>query len=423
MTERLATTSPADAPPRLTAFAPYDDAFRADPYPEYDRIRAMGGPVLWDYLESYLVSSYADAASVLANPRIVVEPPPHVAAALAAIIPDSLAPMQRTVLFSDPPDHDRLRNLTRRALAARALTKALARARITCSAVLARAARRGELEVVDELAFPVALQVIGDLLGVPRTDLPMLRDWGQCMSPAADIPAAPGAVEQAVEAFERFDDYFGRLVRRRLAGGDRGGAGDDLFATLMRAQADGLISRSEAHASATLLFISGHETLVAFIASAFLTLLRHPDQLALLRSRPGLAGNAVDEVLRYESPLQLATAGGGRWTTEDTKVGGRLVPAGERVLTLIGAANRDPAAYQDPASFDITRPGIRHLALGHGLHYCLGAVLAKAEGQLVLEALAGWHADLELVEEHPRWLPLFMQRRLAALPLHVSSRL
>jgi pimeloyl-[acyl-carrier protein] synthase len=424
MTERLATTT-VDAPPLLTDFAPYNEAFRADPYPEYDRIRGMDGPVLWDYLESYLVSSYADAASVLANPRIVVEPPPHVAEALAAIVPDSLAPMQRTVLFRDPPDHDRLRNLTRRALAAHALTDALAGARATLSGILARAVRRGQLEVVDELAFPVALQVVGDLLGVPRSDLPMLRDWGQRMSPAADIPAAPGAVEQAVEAFEAFDDYFGRLAERRLAERrlaerDPGTASGDLFATLMRAQADELISRSEAHASATLLFISGHETLVAFMASAFLNLVRHRDQLALLRRRPELAGNAVDEVLRYESPLQLATAGGGRWTTEDTVIGGRLVPAGQRVLTLIGAANRDPAAYRDPASLDITRPGIRHLALGHGLHYCLGAVLAKAEGQLVLEALAGWHADLELIEERPRWLPLFMQRRLAALPLRVS---
>ncbi|MEV5974970.1 cytochrome P450 [Streptomyces sp. NPDC051921] len=406
------------AVPILKDFDPYTDAFRADPYPEYARVRALGGPVYWDYLDAYVVSSHADSAAVLADPRLRLQPPDPVSELLAVMVPESLRSMNTTLLFQDPPDHTRLRNLTRRPFASPRLHRVLAEAREGADRILAEALRRGSLEVVDELAFPVSLQAIGDLLGVPRADLPRLKDWGQAMSPAADIPADPGSIETAVEAFEAFDAYLGDLARRR-----RDEPGDDLFSSLVEAERDGLISRAELHANAILVFISGHETLVAFTASAVLTLLRHPDQLALLRARPELAATAAEEVMRYESPLQLATAGGGRWTSEDVELSGRVVPAGSRVLTFLGAANRDPAVYPDPDRFDITRSGTPHLALGHGLHYCLGAALAKRQGALMMEALAAWPAEFAPeAADAPRWLPLFMQRRLARLPVTVTPR-
>ncbi|MCX4984963.1 cytochrome P450 [Streptomyces sp. NBC_00572] len=405
-----------DFPPSLKDFDPYTPEFRADPYPEYARIRELGGPVHWDYLDSYVVSGHADASAVLADPRLLLRPPAPVAELLATIVPESLRSMNQTLLFQDPPDHTRLRNLTRRPFASPRLQGVLADAREAADRILGEAVRRGGLEVVDDLAFPVSLQAIGDLLGIPREDLPQLRDWGQAMSPAADIPADPGSIERAVEAFEAFDAYIGRLAERR-----RADPGDDLFSSLLEAEREGLLSRDELHANVILIFISGHETLVAFTASAVLTFLRHPDQLALLRARPELAATAAEEVMRYESPLQLATAGGGRWTAEDIEVGGRVIPADSRVLTFIGAANRDPAVYPDPDRFDITRSGARHLALGHGLHYCLGAALAKQQGTLMMEALAAWPVALESeAVERPVWLPLFMQRRLAELPVTVA---
>ncbi|MBM0232576.1 cytochrome P450 [Micromonospora sp. STR1_7] len=404
-------------PPVLDDFDPYNPIFRADPYPEYERIRAVGGPVYWEYLDSYLIASHADATAVLAEPGLRVQPPPEVAEMLLSMVPTELHPMQQTLLFQDPPDHTRLRNLTRRAFSSSAIAGVLAEGRHTARAVLDRAVRSGRLEVVDDLAFPVSLQVIGDLLGVPRSDLPLLKEWGQALSPAADIPAAAGSLERALEGFQAFDDYFGRLAERR-----RRDPGDDLFSALVQAEAEGVISRDELHANAILTFISGHETLVAFAASAFLCFLRRPDQLTLLRQRPELAANAVDEVLRYESPLQLATAGGGRWTQQDLLVGDHVIPAGQRVLVLLGAANRDPAVYPDPDRFDIVRPAYRHLSLGHGLHFCVGAVLARQQGSMILEELAATRAEFEATLTELDWMPLFMQRRLAALPLRVDPR-
>lgn len=404
-------------PAVLTDFDPYNATFRNDPYPEYDRIRAIGGPVYWDYLDSYLVTSHADATAVLAEPGLRVQPPADVERMLMSMVPESLHAMQQTVLFRDPPDHTRLRNLTRRAFTGPALGGVLVPARQAARRILTRAAAAGRLEVVDELAFPVSLQVIGDLLGVPREDLPRLRDWGQAMSPAADIPAAPGSLDRALAGFHAFDEYFGQLAERR-----RREPGDDLFSALVAANEQGVISRDELHANAILVFISGHETLVAFVASAFLCFLREPEQLALLRRRPDLAGNAMEEVLRYESPLQLATAGGGRWSQRELVIGGYLIPAEQRVLTVLGAANRDPAVYQDPHRFDITRSGYRQLALGHGLHFCLGSALAKQQGTMLLEELARWPARFAAADPdgQPSWLPLFMQRRLAELTLTVD---
>ncbi|TDB85801.1 cytochrome P450 [Actinomadura sp. KC216] len=413
MTEH-ATGAPV---PRLDDFDPFTPAFRADPYPAYRRIREMGGPVLWDYLESYLVARHTDVTSVLADPRIQVEPAPEVAELMAAMVPESLAPMQRTMLFRDPPEHGRLRGLVRKAFTGSGLHKPLAAGRETAARALARATEEGTFEVVSQFAFPVSVQVIGDILGVPREDLDDLRAWGQALSPAADIPPGPEALDLAIDAYERFDDYFDRLVAER-----RRNPREDLLTGLIQAQERGQLTRSELHATATLVFVSGHETLMILMSNAVLTLLRHPDQLALLRQRPELAGNAVEELLRFESPLQLATAGGGRWAREDIEIGGRVIPAGSRILTLIGAANRDPAVYPDPDRFDVARTVQRPLSLGHGLHFCVGAVLARAEGRMAIEELARWEADLELTEEEPQWLPLFIQRRLGALPIKVRAR-
>ena len=412
---RSGSAAPATVP-LLTDFNPYTEAFRDDPYPEYRRIRELGGPVRWEYLDAYVVASHADATAVLADPSIRVQPPAEVAEMMAAVIPPELMAMQGTLLFRDPPDHTRLRALTRRAFAPGALDGVLREASATASRILDQAAAEGRLELVEDFAFPVSLQVIGDLLGLPREDLTQLRDWGQMMSPAADFPPSPASVEEAMEAYIRFDEYFGRLAAHR-----RREPGNDLFSDLVRAQVAGNLTAQELHANAVLVFISGHETLVAFMASAVLTFLRNPAQLDLLRHRPNLAASAVDEVLRYESPLQLATAGGGRWTTTDVEIGDRVIPAGERVLTLVAAANRDPAVYPDPDRFDITRRGYRHLALGHGLHYCLGAALAKLQGELVLQHLADWPFDLAMAQS-ARWIPLFMQRRLVELPLTVTPK-
>ncbi|MCZ4101597.1 cytochrome P450 [Streptomyces sp. So13.3] len=403
--------------PVLEDFHPYSDQFRQDPYPHYRRILSMGGPVYWDYMEAHVVARHADATAVLADPRLTVEPPPAVAALLASVVPAALLPMQRTMLFADPPDHTRLRALVRHAFTPVALDAAMARGREVACAVLDDLEPGRQFDVVDDLAYPVALRIIGETMGVPAADLEMLKPWSQAMVPAADIPSRPGAVEGATEAYLGFDHYFGALSERLRVSGGQG-----LLMPLLAAEAEGVITQAELHAMAALIFVSGHDTLVGLIANALNTLLAHPDQFDLLRSTPELAGQAANEVLRFESPLQLATAGGGRWAAAPIEIAGRLIPEHSRVLTLVAAANRDPHVYQDPDHFDITRPGIRHLALGHGLHYCVGAALVKAQGRMVLEELARRQLQFEPVSDRQEWLPVFIQRRLIRLDLRVTGR-
>lgn len=411
MTETLGS-----AVPTLDGFDPYTEEFRQNPYPDYRRIQDMGGPVFWEFLETYLVAGHAEAVAVLANPRIKVEPPRDIAELLDSVVPPELVPMQRTMLFRDPPEHGRLRSLARPFFTAGTVEKAVAGGRRLAAILLAGLEVGAELDVIDDIAYPVALQCIADVLGIPRDEAPELRPWAMALVPAADIPPQGDSIDAAIEAYTELDRYFGRLVDRR-----RRDRGDDLISTLIEAHDAGLLDRSELHAMAALVFISGHDTLVGFIGSAFLTFLRNPDQLALLRADPTLAERAVEEILRYESPLQLATAGGGRWTTRPTEIGGRLIPERSRVLTLVAAANRDPRVFRDPDRFDITRADGRHLALGHGLHYCLGSALVKAEGRAVLEEIAHTRLEFEPLDPRPRWLPNLIQRRLATFPVRVTG--
>ncbi|MFE6156201.1 cytochrome P450 [Streptomyces sp. NPDC057889] len=402
--------------PELIDFNPYVDAFRQDPYPHYRRILSLEGPALWDYMEAYVVARHQDATAVLTHPDISVEPPAEVAALLASVVPPPLIPMQQTMLFRDPPEHTRLRSLARHAFTASALQDALKSGRRTAQGILGQLRPGDRLEVIDDLAYPVALHIIAEIMGVPEEDVELLKPWSQAMVPAADIPARPGAAESATEAYLQFDEYFRRLTARRRTEG-----GSGLLMALIAAEAEGVITQEELHASAALLFVSGHDTLVGFIANAINTFMAHPDQHALLRSRPELAGQAVSEVLRFESPLQLATAGGGRWTTADVTIADRVIPAGHRVITLVAAANRDPAVYTDPDRFDITRSGSHHLALGHGLHYCVGAGLVKLQGQMVLEELVRHGLDFTEVTPEREWLPVFIQRRLTRLDVEITK--
>ncbi|WP_328601397.1 cytochrome P450 [Nocardia terrae] len=366
-----------------------DPANRADPYPIYDRmlahgpVRLNGGPVV-------VLTSHRDCATVLRHPGAVVDRR-HAAIPLGPTPTYDLAGERArelagvtSFLFRDAPDHTRLRRLV-----AKAFTPAVVRGmapRITAiaEAALDRAAERGRLDIVADLAYPLPITVICELLGVPLEDEPRLREWSTMLARTLD-PVSGAATErrpdpgELVRANNELHDYFEQLIRVRRA---RPGA--DLLTALLAAEESGdALSHEEVIATCGLLLTAGHETTVNLISNAVLALLRHPAHLDTLHTAPEFAGPVVEETLRYDPPVQLVP----RVASTPIPLPGIDIAPGDFVVMLIAAANHDPAVFPDPSRFDPTRES-RHLAFGLGLHFCLGAPLARLEADIALTRFA-----------------------------------
>lgn len=309
------------------------------------------------------------------------------------------------MLNSDPPVHTRLRRVMAGAFTAARV--AALRPRITkiADGLLDAMGAQPEPDLIRDYAFPLPMTVICELLGVPVEDRPRFRDW----STALVTHERAGAGQAALAAMR---EYLEGLLARRSADGD------DLLADLVRARARGELSHEEVVAMAILLLIAGHETTVGLIGNAALVLLRHPEELAALRADPSRLPRVVEEVLRLESPVAMATL---RFTTEPVRLGDVEIPADQFVLLALGAANRDPDRFPEP---DRLVPGRAqgHLAFGHGAHRCLGAALARLEGEIALRRLLERYPDLALVDDGRglRWRDTPMLRGLEALPVSVG---
>ncbi|NUQ95016.1 MAG: cytochrome P450 [Streptomyces sp.] len=404
---------------QATEFDPLTAEFREDPYAVYGRLRGTPGLVYWEYGDMWVAARHSDVVTVLNEPRLRVGAPEEVRERFAAVAPPSLVPLFGTVLYEDPPEHTRLRALVSRAFTARRVQALAARAQELVDAAFDQAERSGEMEVIADLAYPLPVVIICELLGVPPEDRDLFREWASALSGLADIPVQAEAVEPAARAAEEFYDYFERLLAKRPSADE----GQDLLSALRAATVDGSrLTHDELLAMAVLILCSGHETIVSLIGNTVLTFIQHPDQLSLLRQRPELVDNAVDEMLRFQSPLQAATGGGGRWVGESLELAGTKLPEGERVLALLGSANRDPEVFADPDRFDVTRTDIRaHLAFGHGAHACFGSALGRLQGAAVVRALVERPLDLTLLEKEPNWRESFILRELTSLPLGVRQ--
>jgi hypothetical protein len=320
--------------------------------------------------------------------------------------------MHHWMLSRDPPDHTRLRGLVVKAFTAPRVEGMRTRIQRIVDESLDRVAGRGQMDLVADYAFRLPVVVICDMLGIPEEDREVFfvreRTAGRLLDPVpltrAEIDAANASHLASVAYFQRLFD----LRRREPA--------DDLTTQLVQAEEHGnQLSNEELVANIILLFGAGHETTVNLIGNGLLALHRNPDQLALLKTRPELIGNAVEEFLRYDSSVQLA----GRVALEDIDdVGGKKIFKGEPVLCLLGSANRDPAAYPNrPDSLDITRPNIRPHSFGGGIHFCLGAQLARIEAEVAISTLLWRLPDLRLDDAvHPEWRPTFVLRGLMRLP-------
>ncbi|MCP2314000.1 cytochrome P450 [Kitasatospora paracochleata] len=382
-------TTPASL---LSALRPQNQDRLYDFYRELRRADEL----YWDrHLDAWVATSYAVVSSTASDPRFSSVRYPDIEAVSEELRPLAQV-LSRQMLYNDAPDHARLRSLLSKAFTPRAVAMLRDRISDAVDQIITPAAMTGRLDIVADLARPLPLAVICDLLGVPEQDRPALSSWSD------PIAAAIGSSRLDAEdsrAASRSMQHMLVYLRELLTRKDVPPAPHTLRALLAIGLDDADQDFDELLANCALLLIAGHETTTHFIGNAALALLRHPQAANQLRSRVDLIPAAVEELLRYDSPVQLML----RRARHDLDLAGRSITAGQPVLLVCGAANRDPAAFPDPDRLDFHRPGGRHLAFGYGPHFCLGAALARLEGTLVLEALLTRLPDWRLDGTSPRW--------------------
>jgi cytochrome P450 len=394
-------------------------AFKANPYPFYARLRTEA-PVwrvtLGDRRTAWLVTRYEDVARVLkddtfAKDKLNAMDPEQ--RAKTPWVPGFLEPLERNMLDLDDPDHARLRALVSKAFTPRIIERLRGRIEALCEELLdameRERKREGGTDLVAGYALPLPATVIAELLGVPAEDHARFHRWSNRL-----VSVSSGRdMLRALPAALSFVRYLRNLVERRRADPE-----DDLITALIRAEEAGdRLSEDELLAMAFLLLVAGHETTVNLIASGTLALLEHPEQTERLRRAPSLTKTAVEELLRYASPVEMATE---RYAREDAEIGGRRIPRGELVLAVLGSANRDERHFEDPDVLDLARDPNRHLAFGRGgVHHCLGAPLARMEGHIALSALLRRFpgARLAMAPDILRWRRGLFLRGLEKLPL------
>jgi hypothetical protein len=388
-----------------------------DPYPVFAWLREHD-PVHWsDGLSAWVVTRYADVLEIWNRPELFssdrfrkvgaefTSQRPEVRA-VASVLADWL-------VFRDPPDHTRLRALLQKAFTPRQLEKSRPRIQAAIDALIDAATARGEFDFVAEFAFPLPALVIALLLGAPGEDIEPIKRWSD------QLAAYLGGSLDGEDNFTRAQagiaglvDYFTALLREK-----RRDPGDDLIGLMLRAEHEGhTLGADEIVSNCVLLLFAGHETTTNLLANGLLHLLRQPSALAQLRARPELDASAVEELLRYESPVPATV----KVATEHVEFRGAQLRAGEMVLPFLSAANRDPRQFAEPDRLDLARQPNRHLAFGWGIHFCLGAPLARLEAALAFRSLLERLPDLALIDAEPRWRPWLFFRGLEEL--RVRSR-
>jgi pimeloyl-[acyl-carrier protein] synthase len=401
------TSEPAGADALPNLFSP---AFLRDPYPLYHRLRAAD-PIHWNGW-AWTLTRYADVLAVLRDPRFIA----------ARIQPDDawlaqtgLEPLfhthTRMMLFTDPPDHTRLRGLVSQAFTPRVVESLRPRIQALVDELIDAIEAAGETDLIRDLAYPLPVTVIAEMLGVPHDMRDQFRRWSDGVAAFIGGTTAPEMemLAEAQRCVVEMSAYF-----REEAGRRRREPRNDLLSALVQAEEAGdRLSSDELIANAILLLVAGHETTTNLIGNGTLALLQHPDQRQRLMDDPALIASAVEELLRYNSPVQ----GTSRMAAEDVAIDGRQIRRGQHLSLMIGAANRDPAHFADPDALDITRRPNRHLSFAHGPHFCLGAPLARLEGQIAIGTLVRRLPRLALATAEVTWRDNFTLRGLTALPL------
>jgi pimeloyl-[acyl-carrier protein] synthase len=383
----------------------------SNPYPTYHRLRSSSS-VLWaEAMGSWVVTRYADVASLLRDPRTSSERFGRIEARAGR---PELASMFRmradAMLNTDAPKHTRLRSLVSKAFTPKAVEAMRPAIRGIVDGLLDAVEPRGRMDLMQDLACDLPVAVIAAMLGVPPEDRSRFKRWSDDIAVTANVQPelSTEALDRAALAYGELTDYFKGIV-----GGPRGSRAEGLLWALAEAEEQGdKLSGSELYANAILLLNAGHETTTNLIGNGMLALLRNPDQWRGLVAEPSIVEGAVEELLRYDSPVQLT----GRTAKEDIELPGQRIAAGQGVLLVLGAANRDPEHFPDPDRLDLRRPEARqHVAFGMGPHYCLGAPLARLEGRIVFETLVRRCPGLRLEVDPPEYRDNFNLRGLKSL--------
>ena len=395
-------------------------AFTQNPYPAYALLRDEAPLLYRDDWKMVFLARYEDVNTLLRDRRLgrqfdhvmgreEVGLPP---------VPEAHAPFHRLndniLMDKEPPEHTRLKSLVQKAFTPRTVQRLQPRIRAIAGDLAAGLHARGGGDLLEAFAVPLSVTVIGDLLGVPAADRQRLRPWSADIVAMYELGGSQSEriARKALRAVTEFSAYLEGLIAQR-----RHDAQDDLLSALVAAEESGdRLSQEELIATCILLLNAGHEATVNAVGNGMLALLRHPEQLSLLRKNPHLLSGAVEEILRYDTPLPFFH----RWVLEDMTYHDVPFRKGTKVGFLLASANRDPVRFANPDALDITRRANPHLGFGVGVHYCLGAPLARAELKITLETLLYELSTIELAIRQPAYRPTFVFRGLEALPVRVT---
>jgi pimeloyl-[acyl-carrier protein] synthase len=393
-------------------FDPVSRAFRANPYPIYERLRRED-PVHRSPLDGgfWVITRHADVALCLRDPRCGMGE--FWSAQKERLGDDAAYRASSTwMLFKDPPDHTRLRKLVSQAFTPRATERMRERVSAILGELLAAPLERGRLDVMSDLAFPLPVYVIADMLGVPPDDREAFHGWTQAMNLIFEPVLGAETIARANRAVAALDDYLRALVRER-----RKAPREDLLSGMIAAEEAGdRLTEDELVGNAGLLLSAGYETTMGLLGNGVLALLRNPDELRRLAEDPSLGSNAIEEFLRYDSPVQYTL----RFALRDFELGGKEIRAGDRLFLIVASANRDPERFAEPDRLDVGREDVEHLSFGGGRHFCLGAPLARLEGEIVLRRLVPRLVGAEIEPGPLEWRDSYLNHALEHLPVRLA---
>jgi len=382
--------------------------YLADPYPTYARLREQRTPVYLNLAGPtggmWLVTRYDDVAAVLREMQISKD--------MSRLVPaPTPTPLDASMLFKDPPNHSRLRSLANQAFTPKRVKDLEVRIEEIANHLIDRVQANGGMDLIADYAMPLPIIVIAEMLGVPPDDRDTFRAWSNDLITGTDMVRGTDERRQKQgAAILALMGYFSRLIAER-----RGDPREDIISAMIEAHDEGgRMSEEELLGACILLLVAGHETTVNLFGNGLLSLLRNPDQLALLKEEPELLPSAVEEMLRFESPVQRGTF---RVTLAPVEIGGTTLGPGEQVSAVLSAANRDPDQFPDADRFDITRAPNRHLAFGLGIHFCLGSALARTEARIGFARLLDRLPNLAFASDSVDWNQNTLIRGLHTLPL------
>ena len=392
------------------SYNPLSSEMAQDPYPTYAKLRGRDPVHRSRLMDAWVFSRFADVDAILRDHRhFSSDPRKRVASGRRASLPNVEEP---SMLFLDPPDHTRLRALVNKAFTPRAVAALEPHIRELTTTLLDAVDDPAAFDLMEAVAKPLPVIVIAEMLGIPPDDRAQFAVWSDQRARILEPTLSPDERETADAAMRSLDEYLMPIISAR-----RVDPKDDIISALAQAEEEGdKLTEREVLIMLRLLLVAGNETTTNLIGNGVLALLRHPDQLAALREDPGLIPSAVEELLRFDSPVQVDV----RSVLDDCEVNGFRVRRGDNVVTLLGAANRDPDRFEAPDRLDVRRGDQNHLSFGRGIHHCLGAPLARLEGRVVLQALIDRFSSLRLLEDRPAFRSSVALRGLLALPVSAT---